>query len=74
MKIKLIKCLICDHWRMKRDNDHCPCCGAIKLHLGMNHVTHVNRDGKEMVRGTSHYHFKANALAIAQTIYNGKGN
>lgn len=71
MKLKLIKCLICGHWRMKRDADHCPICNAARVRIGLNGpLTHINvATGKEIVRGVYSYSRIAEMpLAVARIL------
>lgn len=70
MKTKLIKCLICNHWRLKLENDHCSICGAHKLSLGHGRIMHVNNKGVELVKGNpNRFHLtEDNRLEIARVL------
>jgi hypothetical protein len=51
MKTKLVKCEICNHWRLKLDNDHCPICNSARLQIG-NLKVYINvSTNREVVRG-----------------------
>lgn len=56
MKLRLVKCLICDHWRLKREDDHCPICNAARIKVGHSFI-HINvMTGMQIVTGRPYYH------------------
>ena len=69
MKLKLVKCMICNAWRLKLADDHCAICGAHKIMVGSGRFIHVNALGIEMVNGQYRIHLtEGNKLAIARVL------
>jgi ribosomal protein RSM22 (predicted rRNA methylase) len=71
MRLLLVKCQICSAWFGGKRN-HCPHCAACRVDLGNGSVIHLDSfSGRVIVSGLNRYHFKSQALAIAQELSKG---